>query len=81
MEICKLAGASSYFNLPGGRELYQPDKFKSLSVELNFMTNSLPDVFKFDGTSIKPDHSLIDVLFSCGLEQTSQVIRRIGEMK
>ncbi len=37
VEICKLLGATSYVNAPGGRHLYEEDVFKAAGIELSFL--------------------------------------------
>ncbi|MFG1500399.1 WbqC family protein [Halobacteriovorax sp. XZX-3] len=37
IEICKVLGATEYFNLPGGRSLYEVEKFKESRIELTFL--------------------------------------------
>lgn len=37
IEICKLLGATSYVNAPGGRHLYEEDAFHAAGIELSFL--------------------------------------------
>jgi hypothetical protein len=37
LEICRLVGAKTYVNAPGGKGLYDPEVFKARGVELEFL--------------------------------------------
>ncbi len=37
VEICRRLGASTYWNLPGGRALYRPERFAAAGIELRFV--------------------------------------------
>ena len=37
LDICKKEKASQYWNLPGGKELYNPEIFKNQGIELKFI--------------------------------------------
>ena len=39
IDICKLLNANEYYNLPGGKELYNPLEFKKENISLNFISN------------------------------------------
>jgi len=46
MEICERLGVGTYINLPGGRDLYQPEKFAEKGIDLQFMVpTSHPNKF------------------------------------
>ena len=52
IQICKSLGATSYFNLPGGKHLYHPDEFQSNGIDLNFID-----------TSQRPRTSILEICF------------------
>lgn len=60
-DICQREGASAYYNLPGGRELYDPDSFRSAGVELYFLqTQLLP--YNQHRSTFEAGLSILDVL-------------------
>lgn len=54
IDICKLLDAKEYYNLPGGKELYESKTFKKNDIKLNFMCESKENQFNI---------SIIDILF------------------
>lgn len=63
LEICKILNASSYFNLPGGMDLYDKNKFREAGIELYFVkTTHIP--YKQFSKEFEPALSIIDVLMN-----------------
>jgi len=59
--ICKKENAGSYINLPGGRELYEREKFRNEGIELLFIEPKLREYKQFGGDFV-PGLSIIDVM-------------------
>ncbi|WP_321820028.1 MULTISPECIES: WbqC family protein [unclassified Burkholderia] len=62
--VCKAVGATQYVNLPGGRELYDPEVFSRQGLELSF-TPVLDLTYPVSGFDFVPSLSIIDVLMWC----------------
>jgi hypothetical protein len=60
-DICRLEQAAIYYNLPGGRALYDPAMFSVDQIELAFIEPRLPAYSQFSGV-FQPGLSIIDVL-------------------
>ncbi|WP_395067670.1 WbqC family protein [Paraburkholderia silvatlantica] len=61
LDICRQAGASEYINLPGGRDLYDPELFSSRGIDLHFI-NPVLRPYKQTTKEFHPGLSIIDVL-------------------
>ena len=61
IDICKREQAEKYFNLPGGRELYNRELFKKNNIDLLFITPNL-ERYQQLGTEFHAGLSIIDVL-------------------
>jgi hypothetical protein len=48
--LCRTAGATTYVNAPGGRELYDPQAFARAGIALRFLEPDLPPYAQPDGT-------------------------------
>ena len=61
LAICEIFGASRYINLPGGRDLYDEQRFRDRGIELEF--RNLP-TFRYScgDWEFVPNLSIIDVL-------------------
>jgi hypothetical protein len=44
LDICKNLGADEYWNLPGGKELYQVEDFDRLGISLRFIESQMPSL-------------------------------------
>ena len=61
LSICKLLGATEYYNAIGGKDLYSYQAFNSQSIKLKFLRPKLPTYEQF-GNNFAPDLSIIDVM-------------------
>lgn len=61
IDICRLEKASVYYNLPGGKQLYNEEAFKSQGIDLRFVTPNDESYPQF-GKEYTPWLSIIDVL-------------------
>lgn len=75
LEICRILGASAYYNAIGGQELYSYDMFKEKNVALSFL-KTLPCEYKQFGESFQPNLSIIDVLMFNSKEQIEEMLKK-----
>ena len=61
LDICQLEQASDYYNVPGGRALYESAAFTKHGVRLHFV-EPLPFKYAQNGSEFLPSLSIIDVL-------------------
>lgn len=61
LDICRREGATSYVNLPGGRDLYDPQIFASAGVELLFLQTNL-EAMTLQHSGPEPSLSILDLL-------------------
>lgn len=61
LDICRREQATDYFNVPGGRALYEPASFAECGVRLHFV-EPLPFEYAQGGPEFLPSLSIIDVL-------------------
>jgi hypothetical protein len=67
LDICVLEGAKTYFNTPGGRELYSDTSFQERGVALRFLRSQLPAYPQPCGAFV-PNLSIIDVMMFNSVE-------------
>jgi hypothetical protein len=61
IEICKQLGATHYVNAPGGKSLYDPEKFQQSNIMLSFLEPCLKEYKQLNG-SFEPALSILDVM-------------------
>lgn len=61
LEICKILGATDYYNAIGGKSLYSFEKFKEVGIELHFLERKARKYQQF-GNDFHSDLSIIDVM-------------------
>ena len=61
MHICMAESCHTYFNLPGGIDLYDSDAFRSNKINLEFIKPRINEYFQFSDIFI-PNLSIIDLL-------------------
>ncbi len=68
IDICKELGADTYFNMAGGKELYDSKRFMEKGINLVFVEPKLEpyDQVNFDG--FEPGLSIMDLLFNVNKE-------------
>jgi len=75
LEICKLLKASSYFNLPGGLNLYDKNKFREAGIELYFI-KTINTPYKQFSKEFEPALSIIDVLMHNSQERVKELLNK-----
>lgn len=61
IDICKIENATEYWNLPGGRELYNSEEFRGAMIDLKFINPKIDSYTQFS-PDFTPGLSIIDVL-------------------
>lgn len=61
IEICRMNGATTYFNPIGGMELYKKETFKAENIELHFVNTVFKEYKQFKNEFI-PALSIIDIM-------------------
>lgn len=75
LDICKREGATHYVNLPGGVTLYDPAKFESSGICLEFVPSSLP-TYSRNGRADLPGLSVLDALMFLDADALSSRLLR-----
>jgi hypothetical protein len=73
LDICKKEKASQYWNLPGGRDLYNPEFFKNEAVELQFVDVAITPYQQL-ASEFLPGLSILDVLMFNDKEAVRKMI-------
>ena len=61
LDICRRERASEYLNLPGGRELYDPQQFRAAGIALEFVEPAATPYPQFSA-GFRPFMSIVDML-------------------
>lgn len=76
IEICKKLNTKTYINLPGGKNLYNEDKFREAGIELKFIQ---PDLESIKYTQLSNDFitnlSFLDVLMFNNRSKINQFLK------
>ncbi len=75
IDICRREGASTYVNLPGGRELYDAGSFNAENVDLEFLA-SRASPYPQRAAGFIPNLSVIDVLMEVGTDGVGERLRQ-----
>lgn len=73
ISICKLLGATEYYNAIGGQELYSFDEFKENGIDLKFLKTNEIEYKQFDN-EFQSSLSIIDLLMFNSKEQAKQML-------
>ncbi len=79
LRICEQLKATEYINPPGGKELFDPDKFNMANINLTFL---FPVLEQYDQkrNAFEAGLSIIDVLMFNGIEKTRQMMGAIEKV-
>lgn len=77
IDICVKEGAHTYVNLPGGKELYDPQAFKENSIDLAFSRPGFLAYQQF-GRDFQPGLSILDVMMFNDLPACREIIAQEG---
>jgi len=75
LNICKIMGATEYFNAIGGIELYSKELFTEHNIKLNFLKTKPIEYKQFNNTFV-PYLSILDVLMFNSLEQINKLMEQ-----
>ena len=75
LSICKLLGATEYYNAIGGQELYSFEDFKAQDITLKFLKTS-DIVYEQLGNEFHPNLSIVDVIMFNSREQVQQMLQK-----
>ena len=75
LDICKLLGATEYYNAIGGQELYDRMEFEENGIQLHFVNATLEAYPQFSSEFI-PGLSMIDVLMMNSKEQVLSLLEK-----
>ncbi len=78
ISICKKLNGNCYINLPGGKNLYSPSRFRGEGVDLEFIK---PNLIKYDQKNEKTyaqcnfieNLSIIDLIFNEGIDNARKL--------
>lgn len=71
LDICRREGATTYVNLSGGRNLYDPAEFETAGVRLQFVNSRFP-AYRQPIPAFLPGLSILDVLMRCGADERQE---------
>jgi hypothetical protein len=75
LDICVAEGARAYVNLPGGRQMYSPDRFLERGLSLEFIEPNLAP-YPRGGRPFIGSLSILDVLLFNGPAAAAALVRR-----
>ncbi len=73
IEICKLLGASEYYNAIGGKALYSQDDFKIENIKLSFLETEYIE-YTQGGKDFIPWLSIVDVMMFNSAESVNEML-------
>jgi hypothetical protein len=73
LKTAVVMGAKAYLNPIGGRELFDPVKFRDQGIRLGFVQSNLPE-YKQRNEQFVAGLSILDVLMFNGVERTRQMV-------
>jgi len=73
LEICRILGASDYYNAIGGRALYSFEAFKEKGIRLHFLQRN-EICYKQFGEQFYPDLSIVDVIMFNPKERVQEML-------
>lgn len=75
IEICKILGATDYFNSIGGQALYNKEEFCNNGISLKFL--KMDDIIYHQGTGkFVPYLSILDVLMNCSYDDVLKMLNK-----
>lgn len=78
LDICKREGATEYYNLPGGRELYDAAEFAAAGISLHFIESHLPP-YDQRCPQFVPGLSILDVLMWNDQQAAAAMVGAAGQ--
>ena len=78
LDICRREGATSYINLPGGRDLYNPQAFAAAGIKLLFIEPNLDALVLQYGGQEGPSLSILDLLMHNSAATLGDAVRNVS---
>ena len=78
LDICRREGATSYVNLPGGRDLYDAEAFATAGVKLLFIEPNLDALVLQHGGQEGPSLSILDLLMHNSPATIGDAVRNVS---
>ena len=78
LDICAREKAMSYVNLPGGRDLYDPQAFAMAGIKLLFIEPNLDALVLQHGGQEGPSLSILDLLMHNSAETIGDAVRNVS---
>jgi len=75
ISICKLLGATDYYNAIGGQEIYSVDVFKNHGINLHFVKTDAIEYKQFNNEFV-PNLSIIDIMMFNSKEDIQKMLLR-----
>ena len=76
LNICKVLGASVYYNPIGGKTFFDNQKYYKSSIDIKFL-NIKPITYKQFDNDFQPFLSILDVLMFCSKKQVLQMLNQV----
>lgn len=73
LHICKILGATDYYNAIGGQELYSKEKFCEEGINLHFLKSNTAEYKQFDNEFV-PNLSILDVMMFNSSEEINGML-------
>ncbi len=80
VDICKRVHGDAYLSGFGGRNYQEPEKFEDAGIELKY-SDFVHPVYPQLGTNFVSHLSIVDLLFNCGSQSRSILLKAHGECK
>ena len=78
LDICRREGATTYINLPGGRDLYNPQAFAAAGIKLLFIEPNLDVLVLQHGGQEGPSLSILDLLMHNSPARLGDAVRNVS---
>jgi hypothetical protein len=78
LDICRREAATSYVNLPGGRDLYEPQAFATAGIKLLFIEPNLDALALQHGGQEGPSLSILDLLMHNSAATIGDAVRNVS---
>ena len=78
LDICRREGATTYINLPGGRDLYNPQAFAAAGIKLLFIEPNLDALVLQYGGQEGPSLSILDLLMHNSAATLGDAVRNVS---
>jgi hypothetical protein len=78
LDICRREGATTYVNLPGGRDLYHAETFMAAGIKLLFIQPNVDASFLRQGAQGEPPLSILDLLMLNSVATVRESVQNVS---